>query len=132
MLGYLANAELGARPYNLVHTDALPLALSGVSWPSAVRTAGVRAHLAGAHRWGSCARLRAARSDSVSMSSGGRREGALFGAVSVRAPLRGVVWLHWQNASREDCVCQAWTSAEKDRPDGAGTSDSRSLGTLKI
>jgi hypothetical protein len=31
MLGYLANAKLGARLYNLVHTDALPLALAGAS-----------------------------------------------------------------------------------------------------
>jgi hypothetical protein len=31
MLGYLANARLGARLYNLVHTDAIPLALAGMS-----------------------------------------------------------------------------------------------------
>jgi len=31
MLGYLANAKLGARLYNLVHADALPLALAGAS-----------------------------------------------------------------------------------------------------
>ena len=31
MLGYLANAQLGARVYNVVHTGALPLALAGVS-----------------------------------------------------------------------------------------------------
>ena len=28
MLGYLANAKLGARLYNLVHTDVLPLTLA--------------------------------------------------------------------------------------------------------
>src|SRR5262249_60599765 len=31
MLGYLANAKLGARVYNLVHTDVLPLALATAS-----------------------------------------------------------------------------------------------------
>jgi len=31
MLGYLANAKLGARLYNLVHTDILPLALATAS-----------------------------------------------------------------------------------------------------
>ena len=31
MVGYLRNAKLGARFYNLVHTDALPLALAAVS-----------------------------------------------------------------------------------------------------
>ncbi|HJZ77843.1 MAG TPA: DUF4260 domain-containing protein [Vicinamibacterales bacterium] len=31
MLGYLANAKLGARLYNLVHTDVLPLALATAS-----------------------------------------------------------------------------------------------------
>jgi hypothetical protein len=31
MAGYLLNAKLGARFYNLVHTDALPLALGAVS-----------------------------------------------------------------------------------------------------
>src|SRR5262249_56285268 len=31
MLGYLANAKLGARLYNLVHTNVLPLALATVS-----------------------------------------------------------------------------------------------------
>ena len=31
MVGYLVNAKLGARLYNLVHTDALPLALAAVS-----------------------------------------------------------------------------------------------------
>jgi len=31
MLGYLANAKLGARVYNLVHTDVLPLALATTS-----------------------------------------------------------------------------------------------------
>ena len=32
MLGYLVNAKLGARLYNLVHMDALPLALAVVSF----------------------------------------------------------------------------------------------------
>lgn len=32
MLGYLANARLGARLYNLVHMDALPLALAVVTF----------------------------------------------------------------------------------------------------
>jgi hypothetical protein len=34
MLGYLANARLGATLYNLVHTETLPLALSlaGILW----------------------------------------------------------------------------------------------------
>ena len=31
MLGYLANAKLGARVYNLVHTEVLPLALATAS-----------------------------------------------------------------------------------------------------
>src|SRR5471032_2250045 len=31
MVGYLANAKLVARLYNLVHADALPLALAAVS-----------------------------------------------------------------------------------------------------
>ena len=31
MLGYLANARLGARLYNLVHMDAIPLTLGAVS-----------------------------------------------------------------------------------------------------
>jgi hypothetical protein len=31
MLGYLANPKLGARLYNLVHTDVLPLALATAS-----------------------------------------------------------------------------------------------------
>ena len=31
MVGYLVNAKLGARLYNLVHADALPLALAAVS-----------------------------------------------------------------------------------------------------
>ena len=31
MLGYLANARLGARLYNLVHTDALPIVLAAAS-----------------------------------------------------------------------------------------------------
>jgi hypothetical protein len=31
MLGYLANAKLGARLYNFVHSDAVPLALAGAS-----------------------------------------------------------------------------------------------------
>ena len=31
MLGYLANAKVGARLYNLVHTDVLPLALATAS-----------------------------------------------------------------------------------------------------
>lgn len=31
MLGYLANAKFGARLYNLVHANALPLALAGAS-----------------------------------------------------------------------------------------------------
>ena len=40
MLGYLANARWGAALYNLVHTDALPIALAGGSlgmhWTSAL------------------------------------------------------------------------------------------------
>ena len=31
MVGYLVNAKLGARLYNLVHADALPLALAALS-----------------------------------------------------------------------------------------------------
>jgi hypothetical protein len=31
MVGYLVNAKLGARLYNLVHADVLPLALAAVS-----------------------------------------------------------------------------------------------------
>jgi hypothetical protein len=32
MLGYLANVKLGASLYNLLHTDALPLAFAGASF----------------------------------------------------------------------------------------------------
>jgi hypothetical protein len=32
MLGYLANVKLGATLYNLVHTEALPVVLAGVSF----------------------------------------------------------------------------------------------------
>ena len=41
MLGYLANARLGARLYNLVHADAVPLALAVASF--AARQSGVLA-----------------------------------------------------------------------------------------
>jgi hypothetical protein len=64
MVGYLLNPKLGARLYNLAHTETLPLgARRRLPGRSTVWALDVRPHLGGAYRRGSRARLRTEVSD---------------------------------------------------------------------